>query len=279
MSMGVIRVPHNENFTTMSNYHLRDKQLSLRAVGLMSKMLSLPDDWDYTVSGLASICREGREAVRKVLQELETAGYLEREQSRGGSGTFAGYDYTLHEMPRAVEDAGPYEEADGSPSPLPGNPGDGEAPLPKNPEPGNPVPGFPPQVNTDNQRKTNIPPIVPQRTAPAPDQGRRKRRRREAKAAPDWKPERFAAFWSAYPRGESKQAAIAAWDALKPDEDLLHVMALALKRQMQSRAWKDGIGIPYASTWINGRRWEDEVKGAPAEPEEPERNGGYDLWT
>lgn len=270
MSMGVIRVPHNENFTTMSNYHLRDKQLSLRAVGLMSKMLSLPDDWDYTVSGLASICREGREAVRKVLQELETAGYLEREQSRGGTGTFAGYDYTLHEMPRAVEDAGTYEEAD-RPAPLPGKPGDGEAPLPKNPEPGNPVPGFPPQLSTDNQGKNNTPPIVPQNQPPAREQGKRKKRRREAKAAPDWKPERFAAFWSAYPRGESKQAAIAAWDALKPDEELLHVMARALKRQMQSKAWQDDIGIPYASTWINGRRWEDEIKGAPVDPEAPER--------
>lgn len=269
--MGVIRVPHNENFTTMSNYHLRDKQLSLRAVGLMSKMLSLPDDWDYTVSGLASICREGREAVRKVLQELETAGYLEREQSRGGAGTFAGYDYTLHEMPRAVEDAGPYDGDDAGPVPLPGKPGDGEAPLPKNPEPGNPVPGFPPQLNTDNQRKNNIPPIVPQTQPPAPEQGKRKKRRREAKTAPDWKPERFAAFWSAYPRGESKQAAIAAWDALKPDEELLHVMARALKRQMESKAWQDDIGIPYASTWINGRRWEDEIKGAPREPEKPER--------
>ncbi|MBQ1576687.1 MAG: helix-turn-helix domain-containing protein, partial [Oscillospiraceae bacterium] len=76
--MGVIRVEHNANYTTMSNFHLRDSRLSLRAMGLMSKMLSLPDDWDYTVAGLASICKEGRDAVRKALMELEGAGYLVR---------------------------------------------------------------------------------------------------------------------------------------------------------------------------------------------------------
>ena len=99
--MGVIRVEHNANYTTMSNYHLRDSRLSLRAMGLMSKMLSLPDDWDYTVAGLASICKEGRDAVRKALMELEGAGYLVREQGRGGSGTFASNDYTLFEESRS----------------------------------------------------------------------------------------------------------------------------------------------------------------------------------
>lgn len=99
--MGVIRVEHNANYTTMSNYHLRDSRLSLRAMGLMSKMLSLPEDWDYTVAGLASICKEGRDAVRKALMELEGAGYLVREQGRGGSGTFASNDYTLFEESRS----------------------------------------------------------------------------------------------------------------------------------------------------------------------------------
>ena len=275
--MGVIRVPHNENFTTMSNYHLRDKQLSLRAVGLMSKMLSLPDDWDYTVSGLASICREGREAVRKVLQELETAGYLEREQSRGGAGTFAGYDYTLHEMPRAVEGAGPYEETDAAPVPLPKNPGDGEAPLPKNPVPGNPVPGFPPQLNTDNQRKNNNPPKAPQGAGAdfVP------------KAAPDWNPERFAAFWAYYPLHKSKQAAIKAWDKLKPSDELLAVIGKALRRQIaeeQAKAKKERRPFEwklYASTYLNNARWTDaeESQSASGETIPQAENGGYDLWT
>ena len=179
--MGVIRVLHNENYTTMANYHLRDDRLSLRAMGLMSKMLSLPDDWDYTVAGLAAICKEGREAVRKVLMELEEAGYLERDQSREG-GRFSGYDYTLHEEPiRRTEEEQKPEAADpplpepegtdchasataqqsfkchtlparqsvrnDGESPLPRNPGDGGPPLPKNPLPRNPLPENPPQLN------------------------------------------------------------------------------------------------------------------------------------
>lgn len=152
--MGVIRVQHNDNYTTMSNYHLRDSRLSLRAMGLMSKMLSLPDDWDYTVAGLAAICKEGREAVRKVLQELEDAGYLERDQSREG-GRFSGYDYTLHEEPTLPEeDQAPQEapqpeepEPLSAPPPSPRNPGNGDPPSPKKPLPRKPLPENPPQLN------------------------------------------------------------------------------------------------------------------------------------
>ena len=102
--MGVIRVEHNDNYTTMSNRHLRDERLSLRAIGLMSKMLSLPEDWDYTVKGLCAIVKEGREAVRKALMELEAAGYLVREQGRSAGGNFASNDYT-HSSPSAASKA------------------------------------------------------------------------------------------------------------------------------------------------------------------------------
>lgn len=84
--------------------------------------------------------------------------------------------------------------------------------------------------------------------------------RRAPKKTPDWKPDRFAKFWGYYPRGESKQAAISAWDRLKPSDDLIAVMGRALKRQVESEQWQSGVGIPYASTWINQRRWEDEVR-------------------
>ena len=149
--MGVIRVQHNDNYTTMSNYHLRDNRLSLRAMGLMSKMLSLPDDWDYTVAGLAAICKEGREAVRKVLQELEEAGYIVRDQSREG-GRFSGYDYTLYEQPREpedppVEDTAPAPEEPCTPQPSPRIPGNGAPPSPKKPLPRKPLPENPPQLN------------------------------------------------------------------------------------------------------------------------------------
>lgn len=101
----------------------------------------------------------------------------------------------------------------------------------------------------------------------APQGGRRSR---EPKKQPDWEPERFENFWKYYPRGENKQAAIRAWDKLKPSSELIDTMAQALKRQVASEGWKQGIGIPHASTWLNNRRWEDEVKspaGAQAAPD------------
>ena len=64
------RVEKNENYTVMANYHLQDRRLSLKAIGLLSKMLSLPADWDYTISGLACICQEGKDAIRSALEEL-----------------------------------------------------------------------------------------------------------------------------------------------------------------------------------------------------------------
>ena len=100
--------------------------------------------------------------------------------------------------------------------------------------------------------------------------------RRAPKKVALWKPERFAAFWQYYPRGESKQAAIAAWDKLRPDDALIDDIARALKRQMASEEWQRGVGIPYASTYLNQRRWEDE-KHEPAESKG--EGGGLPLWT
>ena len=110
----------------------------------------------------------------------------------------------------------------------------------------------------------NIPPIVPQ----TGDGEKPSKRRRESKDAPDHKPERFAGFWKLYPRGENKQAAIRAWDKLKPSDEMIDTMARALRRQVASEEWQRGIGIPYASTYLNQQRWTDEVKAASvaAEP-------------
>ena len=73
--MSVVRINKNKNYTVMSNYHLRDKNMSLKAIGLLSKMLSLPDDWDYSISGLVSICKENETAIKNTLKELEKFGY------------------------------------------------------------------------------------------------------------------------------------------------------------------------------------------------------------
>lgn len=113
--------------------------------------------------------------------------------------------------------------------------------------------------NTGNSKLEDPPYNPPKGEAPA----RKRKRSNEPKEAPDWKPERFAAFWEAYPCGKSKQAAIRAWDKLRPDDGLLVEMARGLQRALRSEDWQRGIGIPYASTWLNNRRWEDEDKPLP----------------
>lgn len=97
--MAVFRVEKNRNYTVMSNYHLRDTSLSLKAIGLLSKMLSLTDEWDYTTRGLAAICKEGVDAIGAALKELEVSGYLVRRQLRDDRGRITDTEYVIYEQP------------------------------------------------------------------------------------------------------------------------------------------------------------------------------------
>jgi len=97
--MAVFRVEKTDNYTVMSNYHLRDRSISLKAKGLLSQMLSLPPEWDYTLQGLAYINKEGKDSVREAVKELEKAGNVTRCQARNLNGKFSGYEYVIHEQP------------------------------------------------------------------------------------------------------------------------------------------------------------------------------------
>ena len=97
--MAVFRVEKNKGYTVMSNHHLRNKALSLKAKGLLSQMLSLPEDWDYTLKGLSLINRESIDAIRTAVWELERAGYIKREQGRDAKGKMADMVYTIYEQP------------------------------------------------------------------------------------------------------------------------------------------------------------------------------------
>ena len=132
--MAVFRVERTGDYTVMSNFHLKDKRLSLKAKGLLSQMLSLPDDWDYTLSGLSYINRESKDAIRSAVNELETAGYIRRRQTTDASGKFAANEYTIFERP-----------IEGEPmldKPL------SENPITVNPSAVNPLPENPTQLNT-----------------------------------------------------------------------------------------------------------------------------------
>ncbi len=103
--MPVIRTAHNDDYTVMSNYHLRNNKLSLKAKGLLSLMLSLPEDWDYSLSGLASINRESKDAIRSALVELEKAGYVCRHQTVDSRGKFGKSEYVVYEVPQSAEES------------------------------------------------------------------------------------------------------------------------------------------------------------------------------
>lgn len=100
--MAVFRVEKTKDFTLMSNHHLKNRKLTLKAKGLLSLMLSLPDSWDYTLKGLASICSEGIDAVRTAVKELEQEGYIERNQIRNEKGRIQDLEYIIYERPRML---------------------------------------------------------------------------------------------------------------------------------------------------------------------------------
>ena len=97
--MAVFRVERNKGYTVMSNHHLRNKELTLKAKGLLSQMLSLPEDWDYTLAGLSRINKEKIDAIREAVRELERAGYIQRSRERDEKGRLRGADYIIYEKP------------------------------------------------------------------------------------------------------------------------------------------------------------------------------------
>ena len=98
--MAVFRIEKTRDYTVMSNHHLRDMSLSLKAKGLLSLMLSLPENWDYTMKGLSRICKDGIDSISGGIRELEERGYLIRERVRGANGQLGSIEYTILEQPK-----------------------------------------------------------------------------------------------------------------------------------------------------------------------------------
>ena len=105
--MAVFRVERNNGYTVMSNHHLRNKELTLKAKGLLSQMLSLPENWDYTLKGLSLINREQIDAIREAVRELEKAGYIVRTRERNEKGRLRGADYVIYELPQIPKSDSP----------------------------------------------------------------------------------------------------------------------------------------------------------------------------
>ena len=120
--MAVFRIERTRDYTVMSNHHLRNRALSLKAKGLLSMMLSLPDDWNYTTRGLAKICKEGVDAIGGALRELEGAGYIVRHQLRDRQGRISDTEYVIYEQPQLPETPGPDTAGPDTDSPDTENP-------------------------------------------------------------------------------------------------------------------------------------------------------------
>ena len=141
--MAVFRIEKTRDYTVMSNYHLRDMSLSLKAKGLLSLMLSLPENWDYTMKGLARICKDGIDSISGGIRELETHGYLVRARVRNENGQLGSIEYTILERPK---------EPAQTPAPIREKP-IRENPIQVNPMLDAPIQENPAQLNTKEQNK------------------------------------------------------------------------------------------------------------------------------
>lgn len=231
-----------ESFTVLYNSMIVDARLSLEAKGLFAVMMSRPPDWEFTVSGLAAFTGCGKDKIRRVLRDLETVGYLVREQSHQNNGTFGGNIYVLQDF--APVCGGKMDET----QPLSGKPVNGE-----NRQRCFPLPGNSTQRNKDLKNK---PPKSPKGET---DSG-------------------FDRFWAVYPRRTAKARALDAWRKLDVTPELLDTILRAVEIQRNSNQWirDQGRYIPYPATWLNGHRWEDELPTAL--PQETGTVGAWKGW-
>ena len=165
--MAVFRIEKTRDYTVMSNHHLKNKNLTLKAKGLLSVMLSLPETWDYTLKGLSIINREGVDAIREAVRELEKAGYIVRTRVRNVRGQLTGTEYVIYEQPQIDEPEQPTSDQPASEKPVLENPMLEnpvlEIPAQVNPVLGNPALENPTQLNThrENTHPEKTYPFIP----------------------------------------------------------------------------------------------------------------------
>ena len=226
--MAILRNASKGKYTVLNNGIFRDENLSAKSLGILAKMLSLPDNWEFSVTGLCSIFKkDGIDSIRNGLKELEQNGYLVRNRVRDESGKLTSAEWTVSDQPMLGK------------------------PMLENPMLENPMLENRTQYNTKEYNTKefitkefitkDIPPISPKGKTDCSDL--------------------FNKFWIAYPKHMAKQSAVKAFEKLKPDEKLLEAMLKAIEMQRESKQWeKDGGAfIPYPATWLNQRRWEDEL--------------------
>ena len=214
--MAIFRKHKSTNFTTIDNNIFKNQNLSNKATGLLCLMLSLPDDWDFSIEGLMKLKKDNRSAIRTALYELEEEGYLHRERDRNEKGILTNTIYDIYEVPMLENrtlDEPKFEK-----------------PTLEKPTLENRT-----QLNTNNIKDLN-------------------------KLNKEIYKERFEEFYKAYPK-HLKKAEVEKWFYKnKPDEVLFKTIMDQLEKFKSCREWNKQQFIPYPSTWLNQKRWEDEIK-------------------
>lgn len=229
-----------------------DPALPSTAKLLYAEISSLTDLRGYCFapnSYFMEMFRISERTLQDHLRALKAGGYIRIADGDGGTGRrkiFAGIN-PLNENP--AENCGDPREK------LRGNPAENCT-----------------HNSIENKKEEQSPPKAPQG-------GKRAKKKKGPKETTEWKPERFEGFWDYYPRHTSRQAAIKAWDALRPADELIDRIAEALRRQKATEEWTRGIGIPYASTYLNQQRWLDEPSTIVRTPYtgDDSDQGGY-IW-
>ena len=235
--MAVYRTRKSTNFTRIDNVFLKDKQLSLQAKGLFTLMLSLPDSWEYSIADLVAICREGKDAIRSAIHELEEAGYIVRNQSVDANRKFSKNVYDIFERLELRDSVQRITDNPSADNPSAGNP------LAEMPTTACPTP-----EDTLSDRQTQETTKVCFTKQENTDQSNTDTRiDRDAD---------FERLWAAYPRKENRSAA---YSAFREVDVSVEVLIAAVEKQRSSRAWcaDNGRYIPYLSNWLKDRRWED----------------------
>lgn len=223
--MSVVRVNKNNNYTTMSNYHLRDKKLSLSLKGLLSVVYSLPENWDYSIAGLCSITEVSKSTMSKYLNELIEFGYLKREQKRTSVG-FGNIEYIFYEYPINTENA-----------------------LPKNQDTQN---VHPKNQDTENQSQSNY--LINQLTKEL------NTNKKKTIVQNEILNERFNRFWNLFPRKETKKKAEQTFKNIKFKSDeqfekFINHLENLVKNDFCNR---EKQFIPLPTTYLNKENWSDD---------------------
>lgn len=247
--MAVMRIIKNTNFSIVSNSIIRDTRLSLKARGLLILMLSLPDCWQFSIKGLATLSGEGNDSIRGGIKELEEVGYLSRKRKHLPNGRLGEMEYTLYEQAQPKE-ANPASDLPTLEKPTQ------EKPIQGKPTQANPTLLSTNIINTDyikNRERENKEPKEEQKLL-----SRLNNQPLPLEMA-QLQNEYFKRFWLMYPRKAKQFQAQLAWNALPVDVELYERILQAVEKYSKTRQWADKTYVPYPENFLDGKRWEDDI--------------------